>query len=113
MYSAASSGFLLLIYTVFVMLVVSAAYYVGSSLLSPGKRRTGVYACGEEWRPVSGGVEPPYPVVVLVFAVLEPIPLVVYAFTRYGCYGAGLAVAAAGSVLGFLVAVEGLSGRGG
>lgn len=65
---AAVAGFL-------AVLGVSAAYYVASRLLGGGVRRSGVYACGEEWGAVEEA-EPGFPWAVLLVACLEPAPVV-------------------------------------
>ena len=60
------------------ILIASTAYYIAASILAPRPRRQGEatlpYACGEKGQEAKS-LDPPYPLVLIVFAIAESVPI--------------------------------------
>ncbi len=81
------------------IVLVAAAYYLGSRILSPRPREQGEavrpYACGERGEPLESAALP-YPWAVLLFAAVEAVPVVALASGQRLAAALLLATAAAG-----------------
>ncbi len=60
------------------ILIASTAYYIAAFILAPRPRRRGEatlpYACGEKGQEAKS-LDPPYPIVLVVFAIAESVPI--------------------------------------